>query len=233
MSEESEAPVVIAVASPKGGAGKTMVTVLLAGEFAALEYRVLVIDADPQGSALRWRDNSQKAGLALERITVTAANGRDAFEIQEAIARLVDSASEFDIVLIDVQGTANGAMAVGGGFADLILIPTRPNIQDVSQAEQLITYLKRTNVKTPYRVIVNAVSEIAKSNAAFMAAMSMIAKSRIPVLNTALRDRPTFQVAITAGTLYDLDDSSKSAQSARLNARALCSEVVSILNEGQ
>jgi chromosome partitioning protein len=231
MSVESENPVVVAIASPKGGVGKTMVTILLAGEFAALDYRVLVIDADPQGSAIRWRDNTVKANLPMERISVVAAGGRDTFEIQDTISRLIKTTPNVDIVLIDVQGTANGAMAVAGGFADLILIPTRPNIQDVSQAEQLANYLKRTKDTTPYRVVINAVSEVAKSNVAFMAAMSMIAKAGLPVINTALRDRPTFATAITAGTLYDMSDSSKSAQTARANARALCSDIVAILNE--
>ncbi|RVC87129.1 ParA family protein, partial [Mesorhizobium sp. M2A.F.Ca.ET.017.03.2.1] len=38
----------ITVASPKGGVGKTMTTILLAGEFAAAGHRVTVLDTDPQ-----------------------------------------------------------------------------------------------------------------------------------------------------------------------------------------
>ena len=45
-------PRLIALASPKGGSGKTTATILLAGEFANAGLKTLIIDADPQASAL-------------------------------------------------------------------------------------------------------------------------------------------------------------------------------------
>jgi chromosome partitioning protein len=45
---------VLAVAAFKGGAGKTSVTVNLAGALAAAGHRVLVVDADPQSAATDW-----------------------------------------------------------------------------------------------------------------------------------------------------------------------------------
>ena len=43
---------VIAVCNQKGGSGKTTVAINLAGAFAADAMTVLLLDMDPQGSAL-------------------------------------------------------------------------------------------------------------------------------------------------------------------------------------
>lgn len=58
-------PRVLAVASGKGGTGKTTSALALAHAYAAAGARVLVVDADPQGSASAWLGVPPAAGPTL------------------------------------------------------------------------------------------------------------------------------------------------------------------------
>ena len=62
----------IAVASPKGGVGKTLIALQLAGYYAAQGHRVALIDHDPQGSSLIFGKVAQNAGVELPFVPTTA-----------------------------------------------------------------------------------------------------------------------------------------------------------------
>lgn len=62
----------IAVASPKGGVGKTMIALQLAGWYAERGQRVCLIDHDPQGSCLVFGKVAENAGVVLPFVPTTA-----------------------------------------------------------------------------------------------------------------------------------------------------------------
>ena len=82
---------IISVINQKGGVGKTTLSISLAAALAGRKMRVLLVDADPQGSALDW----------------VAVRGEDvpfaAVGMPKAILHLElpKMAKDFDAVLID------------------------------------------------------------------------------------------------------------------------------------
>jgi chromosome partitioning protein len=119
----SDSAAVIAAANSKGGCGKSTTILILAGEYAAQGYRVHIIDADPKKRLLRWG----QAGVKPEAITVSEANSatmRDEIEKARTVA---------DVVLIDVEGTANAALTLAVAYANLVIIPATispPDVED-------------------------------------------------------------------------------------------------------
>ena len=100
MESEEAQPVVISVATPKGGAGKTTTCVLLALQLAREGYRVLAVDTDPQASLTRWSENAKSSGFSLENITIKQISMIEASEQEQALVSIINNAVDHDIVLI-------------------------------------------------------------------------------------------------------------------------------------
>jgi chromosome partitioning protein len=115
---------VISLASSKGGSGKSTTVVVLAGAFAQQGYSVRIIDADPARRVVKWAE----AGLTGPNITVVAADSKI---ISDTIQR---AQNEAEIVLVDVEGSANMIVLLAIGQSDFVVIPTQPSAADVEEA---------------------------------------------------------------------------------------------------
>jgi chromosome partitioning protein len=128
---------IIPLASTKGGVSKTSLTVALAYEYRRRGLTVAVVDADPNRPLALWFRDGRVPGVLHEPA--------DADEVMARITRLDHQA---DLVLVDLQGTANQAMLFALGKADGVLIPSKAGVLDlreglktwtiVSQASELV-----------------------------------------------------------------------------------------------
>lgn len=112
---------VAAVVNLKGGSGKTTTAVFLAHEWAARGRRVLLVDADPQGTALRW---SEQGSFALSSL---------ALPVKDLHSRLGGIVGDrYDLVVIDTPPLAERAGIVLSALrlADLVVVPLAPTMAE-------------------------------------------------------------------------------------------------------
>jgi chromosome partitioning protein len=123
----------IALANLKPGTGKTTSAVWLAHVFARAGNSVLLVDADPSGSALEWSD------LAAMDPRITPQEAFPfrivALPSRELHRRLPEIARDDDVVIIDTPqledhvGIARSALR----YADEIVIPCAPTPIEVNR----------------------------------------------------------------------------------------------------
>ena len=138
---------IVALLNQKGGVGKTTLALHLAGRWAELGRRVLVVDADPQASALDWSEQRGREGLA--RTFGVVGLPRDMLHRE-----LPDVARGYDRVVI---GIARSALLA----ADLVLIPVSPSPLDGWASGEMLRLLDEARVFRPAiraRMLLNRVA---------------------------------------------------------------------------
>jgi len=115
----SPAMLIVALVNQKGGAGKTTVAVNLAAEWLRAGRRVLLVDADPQGTARTWRAVAGELGEPAPDVVTMGA------ELWEP-ERLPRLARSYERVVIDCPPRMNEVQRAALAVADVAVVPSGP-----------------------------------------------------------------------------------------------------------
>ncbi|MBI0530293.1 ParA family partition ATPase [Sphingomonas sp. TX0522] len=185
---------IVALLNQKGGVGKTTLALHLAGEWARQGRKTLLVDADPQGSALDW--SQVRAEEALPRLFGVVGLARDTLHREAP-----ELARDADMVVIDGPPRVAGLLRSALLAADLVIIPVQPSPLDGWASAEMLSLLSEARLFRPElaaRFVLNRCSArtvIARDTGA------ALVEHDPPLLDTRIGQRVVFAGAARTGRL--------------------------------
>jgi chromosome partitioning protein len=179
---------IVALVGNKGGTGKTTLCVNLAAVLSGIAPTV-ILDADPQGSSLQWRELADSAGA------VAVVNAVD------DVASVIKSLNREHVYLVIDCPPSVFAVQTSRVLAlcDVALIPVQPSPLDIwatVHIEDKVEEARRTNPGLRALLVINQLEPRTTLSRLMREAL---AELRLPVAETAIRRRVAYRSSVLDG----------------------------------
>jgi chromosome partitioning protein len=173
------------VLSQKGGAGKTTVALHLAVAAMQAGKNVIVIDVDPQHSAVKWANiRGSDSPKVISTITPDLPK-----VLGDAARRGVD------LAIIDTSPRADRDCIDICRRADFVIVPVRPSIMDIPAVEETMLLIQQAGQENKAVIVLNAVPSHTSEGQEAADVLSQMGT----LLRVTLGDRVDFRRALTGG----------------------------------
>jgi chromosome partitioning protein len=182
---------IVAIASTKGGVGKSTIAVNLAVEATYDGKNVLLVDSDIQGSSMSFRAVRDKDDIKASSI-VSPTLHRDLPSFRQT----------FDFIVIDTGGRDTGVFRSALLSADVVVIPVLPSQYDIWAAGDNVDNIRFARIVKQFKVffLFNQVIQGTKISKDAMSALGdIIGQEDIRLLNTRLISRVAYKNSISQG----------------------------------
>lgn len=204
---------VISFLNQKGGVGKTTLAVHLSAALVQRGRTVLLVDVDPQGSALDW--SASRQGTPLFPVV--------GLPTKNLPREIVPHIAHYDDIVIDGPPRVNELARAAIIAADVVLIPVQPSPYDVWAAKEIVELLSEASVFKENQKSAFVINRKIVNTAIGRDVAEALAGYHIPILTAAIGQRVAFAESATNGsTVLELDPRGAAAQ----EINALTDEIV-------
>ena len=196
---------VISFLNQKGGVGKSTLSISVAACLAGRGHRVLLIDADKQGTSSTWA--SLREASPFQVVTMARENmARDAMAL----------AGGFTFTVIDGPPHAEGITRSCIIASDLVLVPVEPGGASRWSSDLTVRQLNEACEAKPALKCGFVVSRKIAGTVLGKEARTMAAGAGLTILRTEIEQRIAFAEAMTMGqTIFEWAGASRGAHEAR------------------